>query len=247
MKRPLYIEVPEGQKSVRLSFSNGRTAVTVTEGSDGTISTTVAIGTGAAPVVIGDLVSILLEDDEIVSDPLSSESESESLPEVKRAYGIVHRVLETSVLVIWFYARTEFLRPFPQGFASKVATFTLSTKVSTEISKESIATVATVPGMSECVFCVEDNLLKGDAHSILIYYRTLSVVHTHKAETSCTFIEAVEWAITTKQGMFASIGTIRPSQMAETISLFEDTGRARLPHDIGRELNSIGEFPLARW
>lgn len=252
MKRStLCIDVPKGQRSVRIRFKDtGSSAdVIVKRGCDGAISTTVAANTALdmRPIVVGDLVCVLCEDDDIVPDPDSSDSDAGGAPDARRTYGIVQRVLDDSVQVIWFYARSEFLRPLPRGFASRVAEYTLSTKVSDAILMESIERVATVPGMSDCVFCVGENVLKGDAHALVLYYRTLSNVYTHKAETGATFIEAVDRIITTKQGVIASVGTIRPSQMAGAISLFEDSGRARLPHDIGPELGKIGDTPLQCW
>lgn len=247
MKRAtLCINVPTGQKSVRIRFADADpgTDVIVKRDCSGAIITTVAVGTlDTRPIVVGDLVRVLCKDDDIDGP----DSDAGGAPDARRTYGIVQRVLDDSVQVILFYARSGFLRPLPQGFASRVAEYTLSTKVSDAILMGSIKRVATVPGMSDCVFCVEENTLKGDAHALVLYYRTLSNVYTHKAETGATFIEAVDRIITTKQGVLASIGTIRPSQMAGAISLFEDSGRARLPHDIGPELCKIGDLPLQCW
>ena len=218
----------------------------------GAIATTVSLSSTPSPesVVIGDLVQIAIYDDDIVPDAASSDSEGDSDDQEKspkKAYGVVCRVHDTSVVVIWFYSRSEFLRPYPRGFAAQVSEHTLSTSVSDEISKDVIKKVEKVPDMSNRVFHIDDNILTGDAESILLYYRTLAAVHTRRKETSCTFVDAVDWAITTKQGMFATVGTIKPSEMASTISHFEDTGRALLPHDIGPKLVTIGEFSLPAW
>ena len=251
-KRPLCVDVPEYQNVVRLRFLKTNTTVTVESAPTGGITTTTTFSSDANPqsVVIGDLVKVYLDDDDIVPDPESSDSESDSgSPEAstKCAYGVVYRVFDTGVMVIWFYARSEFFRPYPRGYGTKINEYTLSTKVSDEILIDSIEKIEKVPDMSDCVFCVEDNLLKGDAASIMRYYATLALVHTRRKETSCSFVAAVDWAITTKQGLFASIGMIKPSNMAATISLFEDTGRARLPDQIGPEIGKIGEFSLPAW
>lgn len=242
-KSPFCVDVPEGQSVVEVRFY-GNPAVTLE--SDATRGVTVSFPRNPSPpsVVIGNLVRVRLADTTVVESDSDDDASEES---ITCGYGVVHRVFKTEVVVIWFYAYSEFRRPYPKGFGTKVNLQTLSTMVSENISKEAIEVIKEVPDMSDCVFCPCDNVLKGDAALIMRYYETVAIIHLKMKETSWSYVEAVDWAITTKQGMFAIIGTIKPSQMAATIGLFGASGRVHLPHEIGPEIGKIGEFSLSAW